>query len=241
MSQFVALVTGGTSGIGLATALRLLDDGFTVVVTGRRPPGSGHFDFVEVDHSEPGAAEAVATRVLRDHGRLDVLVNNAGTMLVDDVIDARSVDWQKMAAVNLLAATECTRAALPHLLRATEGTRGCADIVFVGSLAATTPTAGRSFYSATKAAIRAFANVLRIELADSPVRTAVVSPGLTATNLRAAGRPESVARMAAAAGNLAGVRPIHADRIGEAISWIVTRPSDVSIGELVVMPTSQGA
>jgi NADP-dependent 3-hydroxy acid dehydrogenase YdfG len=236
----VALVTGGTRGIGRATAHRLANDGFTVVSVGRSHAEGGQVAALEVDLTEPGAPESMVEGVVAEHGRLDVLVNNAGAMLVDEVVDARAGDWETMTALNLRAVTQGTRAALPHLLEASRGPRGCADLVFLGSLAATVPTPGRAFYAATKSAVRAFADVLRIELANTDVRVAVVSPGLTATSLRDANRPESLAKMATAAPNLQDVPPLHPDRVAETIAWIVGRPRDVSISDLAVMPTRQG-
>ena len=239
-SPRVALVTGGTAGIGSSIVQRLVNDGQVVVSAGRRRVAKAQIDSLELDLTEPGSAEAAVAHVIATHGRLDILVNNAGTMLVDDVADGRSTDWDAMTAVNFRVPMECARAALPHLLAASEGSLGCSDIVFIGSLAAVAPSTGRAVYSATKAGVQVFADVLRIELADTGVRVAVVSPGLTSTELRAGNRPESLEKMAAAATDLAGVEPLHPDSVADAVAWIIGQPPEVSVSELVIRPSSQG-
>ncbi|MFB9832305.1 SDR family oxidoreductase [Actinoallomurus acaciae] len=239
----VALVTGGSSGIGRAVVTELSGLGSTVISVARRPPDvpPGGGAALTLDLERPGSGAEAVEHVVTAYGRLDLLVVNAGVMLVDDVLSARMADWQTMIALNLAAATDCARAALPHLVTAArDSPRSCADLVLVGSLSSRVPTPGRAMYAATKAALRAFADVARMELAETAVRLTLLEPGLTDTGLRARNPPATLTRMARRTPSLAGVRPLDPADVAQAVGWAVSRPSGVTIGELTVLPTSQG-
>jgi NAD(P)-dependent dehydrogenase (short-subunit alcohol dehydrogenase family) len=173
----VALVTGASTGIGHATATALRDEGAIVVGVSRRLPESPApgVDHRTADLSLPGASATVVEGVVADHGRIDVLVNNAAHgFLAAGFVDDDVVSWQETFALNLMAAVEAMRTALPHL----EARSGA--IVSVTSVNARWPAADAPAYSASKAALlNATKNVANEYVGR--VRANVVSPGLTAT------------------------------------------------------------
>ncbi|NKQ57710.1 SDR family oxidoreductase [Amycolatopsis sp. K13G38] len=236
------LVTGGSSGIGRAIAQSLAGAGADVISAARRDQEtSGRVRPLRADLARPSGCEDAVTRAAAMLGRLDVLVASAGTMLIDDVTDATPADWETMTSVNLTGTTESVRAALPHLLKASEGPRGCADIVVIGSISGRRPTPGRAVYAATKAGLRAFTDSLRQELASTGIRVSLIEPGLTATGLRAANSPATLARMTARTPELHDVTPLSPGDVARAVTWLLSQPASVSVSELTLLPTSQGA
>ncbi|GAA3748382.1 SDR family NAD(P)-dependent oxidoreductase [Streptomyces tremellae] len=237
-----ALVTGGSSGIGRAIACSFAEHGAEVVAAARgaQEPAGGVRP-LRADLARPGGCADAVARAAQELGSLDILVAAAGAMLIDDVADASAADWQTMTAVNLTAATECVRAALPHLVEVSEGSRGCADIVVVGSISGRRPSPGRAMYAATKAGLRAFTDSLRQELAPTSVRVCLVEPGLTATSLRAANPPDKLRRMTARTPELHAVTPLSPWDVARAVTWLVSQPAGLSVSEMTLLPTSQGA
>ena len=142
----VALVTGASSGIGEATALALAAEGAAVAVVARRrdrledlgdriEQGGGRVLVVEADVTDERQAAESVQRTVDELGRLDVLVNNAGVMLLGPAVDAPLGEWQRMVDLNLTGLLYCTHAALPHLRAAAGGERRCSDLVNVSSVA----------------------------------------------------------------------------------------------------------
>jgi NADP-dependent 3-hydroxy acid dehydrogenase YdfG len=179
----VALVTGASQGIGLAIAASLARSDMRVWMVARR---GGHLQHAarsvegdvvpfEADITDADARANLVSAVEASDQRLDVLVNNAGTIHLGRTEDASEEDFMDQLAVNLLAPYALTRAFLPHLRRA----RG--DIIFINSSAGRTANPGVGQYSATKHAARAFAESLRGEVNDDGVRVTVLYPGRTAT------------------------------------------------------------
>jgi NAD(P)-dependent dehydrogenase (short-subunit alcohol dehydrogenase family) len=174
----VVLVTGGSTGIGAAVARRLADLGAEVVITGRneetlKASAGQHrsIAYVVADVSKASDTARVVDEVKRRHGRLDVLVNNAGIAPWAPLEDAAPARVRELFDINVFGLIETTRAALP-LLRAAKG-----NIVNVASIAADQPLPDSSIYSATKAAVVALTRAWAQELAGSGVRVNVVSPG----------------------------------------------------------------
>lgn len=173
----VALVTGGSTGIGAAAARRLAELGAAVVITGRnedtlKASAGQHRNirYVVADVSRVADTARVVDEVKR-HGRLDVLVNNAGIAPWGPLEDAAPARVRELFEVNVFGLIETTRAALP-LLRQARG-----NIVNVASIGADQPFPNTSIYSATKAAVVALTRAWAQELAESGVRVNVVSPG----------------------------------------------------------------
>ena len=244
----VALVTGASSGIGRATAERLASLGATLSVVARRrdrlvelaqriDAGEGGVHVIEADVTDEQQATAAVGSTVAELGRLDVLVNNAGVMLLGPVVGAPLSEWQRMIELNVLGLLYCAHAALPHLLRAAEGgPRGVADMVNVSSVAGRVAREGSGVYNLTKHGVGAFSEALRQEVTGRHVRVALVEPGATDTELASHNRPEVLTAMR---GRFAGVERMRADDIADAIAYIVTRPRHVAVNEMLVRPTEQ--
>lgn len=244
----VALVTGASSGIGEATAVRLAAEGAAVAIAARRRErlesladriraADGKTLVIEADLADEGQARDAVERTVSELGRLDTLVNNAGVMLLGPAVGAPIDEWRRMLQINLLGLLFCSYAALPHLLKAAEqGPRQVADMVNISSTAGRVPRAGSAVYNATKHAVVAFSEALRQEVTRSHVRISLVEPGAVATELPTHNRPEIVEVIAQRFG---GIEVLGAEDIADVISYIVTRPRRVAINELLVRPTEQ--
>jgi NADP-dependent 3-hydroxy acid dehydrogenase YdfG len=242
----VALVTGASSGIGEATALALAAEGATVAVAARRRDrlealaerigGPGRALVLETDVTDEAQARAMVERTVSDLGGLDVLINNAGVMLLGPILDAPTDEWRRMVELNLLGLLYCTHAALPHLLAAAQGERGVADLVNVSSVAGRVARLNSGVYNATKWGVGAFSESLRQEVTARHVRVSLVEPGAVATELSGHNRPE-VREMIA--GNFAGVTRLQAEDIAAAVLFVVTQPRHVAVNEVLVRPTEQ--
>jgi NAD(P)-dependent dehydrogenase (short-subunit alcohol dehydrogenase family) len=176
--NYVALVTGGSTGIGAAVARELAENGANVIVTGRhedtlRASAAQHPNIAWIAADVSRAADATRTidEVKKKHGRLDILVNNAGIAPMSPLGDATPAHVRDIFDVNVAGLIELTRQALP-LLRASKG-----NIINVASVLADQPFANMSVYSASKAAVVALTRAWAQELAADGVRVNVVSPG----------------------------------------------------------------
>jgi len=237
----IVLVTGASSGIGEATAQRLAADGHHVVLGARRVDRlsaladkiraeGGRADFQDLDVTSLASVRAFADAALQRHGRIDVLVNNAGVMPLSTLDALRVDDWNQMIDVNLRGTLHGIAAVLPHM-RA----RGRGHIVNVASVSAhhVDPTA--AVYCATKYAVWALSEGLRQESRD--VRVTVVCPGFTHSELaNQGGDPEVQAAVKAATEQLA----IPASAVADAIGYAVGQPDNVDVNELIVRSTVQG-
>jgi NAD(P)-dependent dehydrogenase (short-subunit alcohol dehydrogenase family) len=174
----IILVTGGSTGIGAATALHLARAGASVVITGRteatlRETAARHpsLKWVVADVATPAGAARAIDAVKSAHGRLDALVNNAGVFEIAPVSDAAFEHYRRVFDINVGGVLETTRLALP-LLRQSKGA-----IVNVASVVADQPFANMSVYSASKAAVLALTRSWAQELAADGIRVNAVSPG----------------------------------------------------------------
>ncbi len=171
----VALVTGGRSGIGLAIAERLQDEGARVF-TAQRLPAEG-FETVEADLAEAEAPQRVVDAVTSRAGRLDVLVNNAGVMQ-EAAVEAMSLAaWERTMRVNLTAPFLLIKAALPHL-RATRG-----SIVNVGSIEGLGSNPRHAAYCASKAGLHGLTRAVAVDHGFEGIRCNAVAPGWIDTDL----------------------------------------------------------
>jgi len=243
----VALVTGASSGIGEATARMLASRGATVAIAARRTDrleklgeeiaGAGGTALpVELDVSDREAAEAAVSRTVEELGRLDVLVNNAGVMLLGPMLEAPVSEWQQMVEVNLLGLMYMTKAAVPHLLEAAEGDSGVADVVNISSVAGRIARRNSGVYNATKFGVGAFSESLRQEVTRRHVRVALVEPGAVATELQGHNRPEVKEQLDK---RFEDMEVLQAEDIADAIEFVVTRPPRATVNEVLVRPTDQ--
>ena len=245
-----ALVTGASSGIGSATARRLAELGATVAVVARRQDrldalaadiqqAGGTALVVVADISVREQAEAAVQQIVERTGRLDIVVNNAGLMLLGPVVGADVEEWERMIAINQKALLYITNAALPHLLKAAEDElRGVADIVNISSIAGRQAWANFGVYNMTKFGVNGFTEALRQEVTKRNVRVGVLEPGAVATELVSHNSEKIREDLAASDAENIPV-PLQPEDIADSVAFMVTRPRHSSIAELWAMPTSQ--
>jgi NADP-dependent 3-hydroxy acid dehydrogenase YdfG len=230
----VVLVTGASSGIGEATVRRLAAAGHRVVAGARREDrlaalAGPSIDVHPLDVTSLESVRAFVEAAVDRHGRVDVLVNNAGVMPLSPLADLRVDEWNQMIDVNLRGVLHGIAAVLPRM-RA----QGGGHIVNVSSVSGHRVDPTAAVYSATKFAVRALSEGLRQESTD--IRVTVVSPGFTESELTdQGGSPEAQG----AARQAAKVLAIPASAIAAAIGFAVDQPSTVDVNELVVRPTAQ--
>jgi len=235
----LAVVTGASSGIGAATALRLARDGFDVIAAARRrdrlealAAQHEHVRAVTVDVTDDASVRAMADG-LED---VALLVANAGGAFGFDPVALADVeDWRRMYDVNVLGVLRCVQVLLPALEAGVGG-----QVIITGSLAGHLVYEGGGGYTAAKHAVSAVAQTLRLELNGRPVRVTEIAPGMVRTD------EFSLVRMrgneAAADAVYAGVdEPLTADDVADCIAWSATRPAHVNVDLLVVKPIAQAA
>jgi NADP-dependent 3-hydroxy acid dehydrogenase YdfG len=237
----VAAITGASSGIGEATALALSRAGATVALGARRGnrleevaasidgPSSVH----EVDVTDEDQARGFIADAHREHGRLDVLVNNAGVMLLGPVDGADVSEWRRMLEVNLWGLLICTHAALPLLAQS-----GGGDVVNISSVAGRRADAGAAVYNMTKFGVHAFSEALRQEALHTGVRVTIVAPGFVETELQGHNVNPVVQQALDRAREQIG-DVLQPEDIADAILYAVTRPPHVCLNEVLVRPTNQ--
>jgi 2-keto-3-deoxy-L-fuconate dehydrogenase len=175
-SGYRALVTGGASGIGLATAQLLADQGATVAIVDAAASGPDGFAFAQADITDDVAVEVAVARLIAEIGGLDVLVNNAGIGAQGGIEDNPLDEWRRVIDVNVLGLVRVTRASLPALRASGRGA-----IVNVGSICATTGLPQRVVYGASKGAILALSLAMAADLVQEGIRVNVVNPGTADT------------------------------------------------------------
>jgi NADP-dependent 3-hydroxy acid dehydrogenase YdfG len=244
----VALVTGASSGIGEATARRLVTEGAAVALVARRGDrldalakelgeAGGRTLVIQADITEEAHARAAVEQTVAELGRLDTLVNNAGVMLLGPAVGAPIEEWQRMVEVNVLGLLYCAHAGLPHLLAAADDSpRRVADLVNVSSVAGRIARAGSGVYNLTKHGVGALSESLRQEVTSRHVRVSLVEPGAVETELAGHNRPEIRESIRQRFGQ---IERLHADDIADAVAYIVTRPRHVAVNELLIRPTEQ--
>jgi NADP-dependent 3-hydroxy acid dehydrogenase YdfG len=244
----VALITGASSGIGEATARALAGHGAKVALAARRLErlerlaseigGDGNTALaIQADITDPQKAIDAVGRTVDELGRLDIVVNNAGQMLLGPIENAPTEEWDRMIDLNLKGLINTTHAALPHLLSAAgDSERGCADLVNVSSVAGRVARSGSGVYNLTKHGVGAFSESFRQEFADRKVRSTIVEPGAVDTELtdhiRDGVREETRRRFA-------DIKTLEAADVADAIAYAVTRPWHVCLNEILIRPTEQ--
>lgn len=237
----VVLITGASSGIGAATARHLAASGHSIVLGARRTDritaiaqdielAGGQAFSRELDVTDLDSVKAFVAAAHERHGRVDVLVNNAGVMPLSFMAELRVDDWNRMIDVNLRGVLNGIAAVLPVMTEQKSG-----HIVNVASVSGHRVDPTAAVYSATKFAVRALSEGLRQESRD--LRVTVVSPGLTRTELFDGIANPQVEAGARAMLDDASIPP---GAIAEAIGFAIGQPDGVDVNELVVRPTAQG-
>lgn len=226
----VALVTGGSMGIGLAIGRRLAEEGASVVLAARTPP---QLEKAAAELQKEGLqANAIAADVSREedverlietsvkrHGRIDILVNNAGMGVFKPVAELTPREFDTMWETNLRGAFLTTRAVLPHMFKAEHG-----ELVYINSLAGKNSFKGGAGYSATKWGLRAFASSLMLEVREHNIRVTTVFPGSVDTSFSASGRK--------------GAHITQPRDVADAVLFAITAPARSMFSEIDLRPTN---
>jgi NADP-dependent 3-hydroxy acid dehydrogenase YdfG len=242
LSGSVVAITGASSGIGEATALACARAGAAVSLAARRADrieqlarrieeDGGRALALPTDVADERQARAFVEQTYERLGRLDVLVNNAGVMLLGPVEGADTENWRRMIDVNLFGVLYCTHAALPVMRE-----QGGGHIVNVSSVAGRSANAGSAVYNMTKFGVGAFSEALRQEALHSKIRVTIIEPGVVATELLTH-NDEAIRDMADK--RFEGVERLQSEDIAEEIVHALTRPARVSVNEVLIRPTAQ--
>ena len=236
----VVVITGASSGLGEATARELARDGAKLVLGARRLDrlealakdiGLDTRAVVKTDVTRADDVKALVERTVELHGRVDVIVNNAGIMPQSSLDRLRIDEWDQMIDVNIKGVLYGIAAVLPHMTRQKSG-----HIINVSSVAGHKVRAGGAVYSATKHAVRVISEGLRQEVKPYNIRTTIISPGAVDTEL-----PLSVGDADVAAGikQFYEKMAIPADSFARCVVFAMSQPDDVDINEILFRPTAQ--
>ena len=242
----IALITGASAGIGYATAHKLAQNGFNLIITGRRN------ELIENLKKELGVkykADAVSLNFdIRDKKaidekinelpekwkKIDVLINNAGLAAGYNPIQNGDLeDWEQMIDTNIKGLLYITRKIVPMMIE-----KGHGHIVNIGSIAGKEVYENGNVYCATKSAVDALTKGMRMDLVDYNIKVTSIDPGAVETEfsiVRFKGDMNRVAKV------YEGFTPLFAEDIADAILFAVTRPPHVNINDMLIMPTAQAS
>ena len=236
-------MTGASSGIGEATALELAGLGARVAIAARRVDRlealaerirftGGDVLVIHADFANELEANSSVWQTKEHFGRLDILINNAGVMLLGPILNADTEDWRRMFDVNVMGLMYATHAALPIMIEQGEG-----HIVNISSVAGRFTGPPSAVYSATKFAVNAFSEGLRKQVSKKAIRVTVIEPGAVATELQSHITHEQT--RADIQDWIAGMEPLQSEDIAAAISYAVTQHPRVNVNEILIRPTQQ--
>ncbi len=239
----VAIVTGASSGIGESMARHLAARGAKVVLAARRTDrldqvvaeireAGGEAVAISTDVSQRADLEKLAAATVEAFGRIDVLVNNAGVMPLSPLEKLKVDEWDRTIDVNIKGVLYGIAAVLPRMQA--QGSGHILNVASIAGIKVFTPIG--TVYSATKHAVRAISEGLRVEVGNSGVRVTIVSPGAVDSELKLGSTDAD-----AAAGLKAfyDANQIPADAVARAVVYAVEQPANVDINEVVVRPVSQ--
>ncbi|MBD3882883.1 SDR family NAD(P)-dependent oxidoreductase [Phormidium tenue FACHB-886] len=239
----VVIVTGASSGIGEATAIALAQQGAKVAIVARRSDrlealaqriqgNGGEVLSVAADVADEAQVRNFVSQTKSRWGQVDILINNAGVMLLGMIDGANTEDWRRMMNINVLGLMYATHAVLP-LMKA----QGQGHIVNISSVAGRVANAGSGVYNASKWAVNAFSEALRKEVYQNNIRVTIVEPGLVATEL-----PTHITDAGAkerAAGFYGSLKNLDSEDIAAAIVYATSQPPHVNVNEILIRPTEQ--
>ncbi|MET3927383.1 SDR family oxidoreductase [Devosia sp. 2618] len=232
----VALVTGASSGIGRALALTMAAQGAQVALVGRSRERlqeiadqiGNNALVLPADLTDPASVNAVAADTLAHFGRVDILLANAGLYIPGDVVEGDADAWDELLQVNVNSVFRLVRAVLPSMVAQRSG-----DIVVTSSISGHQAIQWEPIYSASKHAIQAFVHGLRRQVAPHNVRVGAVAPGVVLNELWGYDNPTAIAEKVAAREGL------QSQDVADAVLFMLTRPPNVTIRDLVILPQNQ--
>lgn len=242
----IVFVTGASAGIGESSAKAFAAKGARILMCARRVDRIEKLaKTLEREHrtdvhtfrldvrDQPAVDKAIAG-LPKGWRAIEVLVNNAGLSRgLDKLPHGLVSDWEEMIDANVKGLLYVTRAVLPGMIE-----RGKGHVINIGSIAGREIYPGGNVYCATKFAVKALSNALRLDLNGTPIRVSEVAPGMVETEfslVRFHGDTERAAKV------YQGFIPLRADDIADAVVWCATRPLHVNVGEMIVMPTAQAS
>ena len=237
LSGKVALVTGASSGIGRAMAQTLAAEGVKLALVGRSAERlqavAKKLSAVEslvlpADLSRPADVERVAAESLARFGRIDILLANAGLYIPGDVVDGDANAWDELLAVNVNSVFRLIRAVLPQMIERKSG-----DIIVTSSISGHQAIQWEPVYSASKHAVQSFVHGLRRQVAPHNVRVGAVAPGTVLNELWGYRTPTEIEA------KLANHEGLRSEDVAEAVLFMLTRPANVTIRDLVILPQNQ--
>lgn len=240
----VALITGASSGIGAATAIKLASKGVKVGLAARRiaklqalvqqiETAGGQALAIEMDVVDQASVQAGVEKLVQAYGGIDILFNNAGLMPISDIETLKVDEWHRMVDVNIKGVLNSTAAALPYLKQ-----RGAGHIFNTSSIAGRKVFPGLSVYCATKHAITAFSEGLRLEVAPKhKIRVTCIQPGAVESELFEHITDEGYRQQ------MEGLHEqmtfLKASDIADTVLFAAQAPDHLNVAELFVLPTSQ--
>ncbi|MGO7637198.1 SDR family oxidoreductase [Rhizobium leguminosarum] len=235
LSGKVAAVTGAASGIGLECAKALLVAGARVVLVDRNEEAlkeicsklDANAIPLVIDLTDPKSVERMMPEILEKAGQLDIFHANAGSYIGGEVLGGDPDAWDRMLNLNINAAFRSVHAVLPHMVERKTG-----DIILTSSVAGMIPVVWEPIYTASKHAVQAFVHTLRRQVAKHGLRVGAVAPGPVVTALLS-DWPQEKLDEALAAGGL-----MEANEVAEAVLFMLTRPRNITIRDLVILPQS---
>jgi NADP-dependent 3-hydroxy acid dehydrogenase YdfG len=242
----VVFVTGASSGIGRACARAFAREGARLLLAARRIErldrlapelrdlGCGEVRTARLDVRSERDVSGMIAALPADWKRIEVVVNNAGLSRgLDPLHEGKLSDWNEMIDTNVKGLLHVDRAVLPHMIA-----RGRGTIVHIGSIAGRQAYPGGNVYCASKSAVRALTEGLRLDLLGTGVRVSTVDPGMVETEFSEVRFHGDTERAAAV---YRGTRPLTADDVAEVVVFAATRPPHVDLAEVLLLPTDQAS
>lgn len=241
----IVLITGATSGIGLACARKFAANGDRLILTGRKPELLEEISKELIDKGTKVLTLVFDVRDREEATRcinslpeewkdIDVLVNNAGLALgLEPEYDGSYDDWETMIDTNIKGLLTMTRLIVPGMV-----SRDCGHVINVGSVAGDAAYANGNVYCATKSAVKTLSDGLRIDVANTSIRVTNLKPGLVETNFsntRFHGDKERAANV------YKGIKPLTGDDIADVAVYAANAPAHVQIAEVLILATHQGS
>ncbi|MHC9292336.1 SDR family oxidoreductase [Mycobacterium sp. LTG2003] len=242
-----AFVTGASSGIGEATALRLAGLGARVAVAARRKSNldalveritadGGKALAVPLDVTDRDAVTTAADYVSAEFGRVDLVFANAGVQLISPIDDLKVDDWQRQIDLNITGVMNTIGAFVPHLVDAAAAGQ-TADLITTSSIAATRVLEKFSVYSGTKAYLSQLTRLLRVELGRKMVRVATIEPGMVDTELPDHVTDPDASRLMADL--IEEIDVLSPADVAETVAFIAANPRHINLTEITILPTQQ--